>query len=451
MDNRAYEANASATPPTAPVAPSSGYPKPGNPATSDPATKPGPYWVYAIGEEVRNLIVGAGLTPDINDLTQIRQAVVKLISDAAKAIRIDSATFEASVADGEAVRWDSANSRFDEAIADGTTNNQSVGFADVTNSRVYVYGETPALFSGLTPGARYYLDATTAGAVTATKPTDGVIVGIAKSATTMFVDIDIDPANSLPALGQCQLAYVSSTQIALTRKNGKKLTINGTAQDIPSAGVTLANTGLTAATLYYAYAYMNAGVMTLEASATGHSTDSSTGVEIKTGDATRTLVGMVYMGAGTPGTFVDSATQRFVRSWFNRKKQVLKGNFTASRSTSSNTYVELNTEIRVEAVLWNDDLVNASSSGTATGGTSAMSVFTAISTDGATAQAGLESAGEGYSAGSHDVSTALSGPISGLAEGKNFFTLLGRATANTGTWSYNTGAQRLATTLMVSF
>ncbi len=192
MDNRAFEANASATPPTAPVAPSIGYPKSGNPQTSDPATRPGPYWYMSIGEEMRGVITGAGLTPNINDNTQLRQAILKMISDAAKTIRIDNAVFEASVADGEAVRWDSTNSRFDEAIADNTANNQAIGIADVTNSRVYVYGETPALFAGLTPGARYYLDGTTAGAVTTTRPSDAIIVGIAKSATTMFVDIDID-------------------------------------------------------------------------------------------------------------------------------------------------------------------------------------------------------------------------------------------------------------------
>jgi hypothetical protein len=211
MDNRAYEANAAATPPTAPVAPSSGYPKPGNPATSDPATKPGPFWVYAIGEELRNVVTGAGLAPDLNDLTQLRAAIVKMISDAAKAIRIDNAVFEASVANGEAVRWDSTNSRFDEAIADGTTNNQAVGFADVTNSRVYVYGETPALFAGLTPGARYYLNASTAGAVTAAKPADVIVVGVAKSATTMFVDIDAIPADTSVLLDRSQTIISGGT------------------------------------------------------------------------------------------------------------------------------------------------------------------------------------------------------------------------------------------------
>lgn len=190
MDNRAYEANASATPPTAPGAPSSGYPKPGNPATSDPATKPGPFWVYAIGEELRGVITWAGLTPDLNDLTQLRQAIMALINAAVKSIHITGATFAAGVANGEAVRWDSGAANFAKAIADGTANNQAVGFADVTNGVVHVRGETPALFSGLTPGGRYYLSATTAGAITTVAPADRILVGFAKSATVLFVDID---------------------------------------------------------------------------------------------------------------------------------------------------------------------------------------------------------------------------------------------------------------------
>lgn len=162
----------------------------GNPTgTPVPATQLDESWFDHVQEEIANLIENAGLTLDANDRTQLRQAVQGMITGAQKAVTISAATFEASVADGEVVRWDSGNGRFDEAIADGSANNRAVGIADVTNSKVYIYGEC-ALFSGLTPGARYYLDASTAGTVTITAPADGVQVGIAKSATTLFVDID---------------------------------------------------------------------------------------------------------------------------------------------------------------------------------------------------------------------------------------------------------------------
>jgi microcystin-dependent protein len=143
--------------------------------------------------EIMSVITGAGLTPDGNDLTQLRQAIQQMLLGAQKAVVISNATFEASVADGEAVRWDAANNRFDEAVADGTANNRAVGIADVTNAKVYIYGECPH-FVGLTPGARYYLSDSVVGAVTTSAPTDKVVVGIAKSATVLWIDIDASPA-----------------------------------------------------------------------------------------------------------------------------------------------------------------------------------------------------------------------------------------------------------------
>ncbi|MEB2654919.1 hypothetical protein SOP89_26500, partial [Pseudomonas siliginis] len=109
--------------------------------------------------------------------------------------------------------------------------------------------------------------------------------------------------------GQCRLSYVSGTQLKLSPYNGNNLIINGVPQQIPSAGVTLANTGLAASTKYYVYAYMNAGTMTLEAVTTAHATGTN-GVEQKSGDATRTLVGMILTDGSTPGQFVDTPANR---------------------------------------------------------------------------------------------------------------------------------------------
>ena len=186
--DRYFEVAKSATPPSAPPA-SAGYPTNGNPGAAVPATEPGEWWFHMVTEEIRAVIVAAGLVPDHADVTQLAQAIQALFVANQKAVILNAATFEASVSNGEVVRWDSGNTRFDEAIADGTANNRAVGVADVTNSKVYLYGECP-LFSGLTPGARYYLDATTPGAITVTAPADGVVIGIAKSATTLFVDTD---------------------------------------------------------------------------------------------------------------------------------------------------------------------------------------------------------------------------------------------------------------------
>lgn len=75
-----YEANVSATPPSAPASPAVGYPRSGNPSTATGATKQGPYWYYMITESLRQLIVDAGLTPDHTNLNLVSQAVQAMIS-----------------------------------------------------------------------------------------------------------------------------------------------------------------------------------------------------------------------------------------------------------------------------------------------------------------------------------------------------------------------------------
>jgi hypothetical protein len=182
----------SASAPSAPASPANPFFTEGNPTLGVPATQPGPWWFHMMTEELRAVIVAAGLTPDHTDVTQLTQAIAALISDAQRAVILDSAAFEASVTDGEVVYWDSANSRFDEALADGTAKQNAVGIADVTNSKVYAFGSCP-LLSGLTPGSRYYLSGSVAGALTTTAPASNIVtLGIAKSATDLVVDIDGD-------------------------------------------------------------------------------------------------------------------------------------------------------------------------------------------------------------------------------------------------------------------
>lgn len=161
--------------------------------------------------------------------------------------------------------------------------------------------------------------------------------------------------------GQCRLSASSSTQLILQPYNGRGVVINGVGYQIPQAGITLANTGLTASTLYYIYLYNNVGTLTLEASTTGHSTDTSAvnyGVEIKTGDPTRTLIGMSYTGTGTPGTFVDSPVQRYIANWFNRRSLSLAGAQVAA-STTSLSMVALGSGGNVSMVTWADEAINA--------------------------------------------------------------------------------------------
>lgn len=79
MDNRKFQAAAIATPPAVEAAPSSGYPTDGNPAGGIPATVPGAAWFHQMGEELRGVIVEAGIVPSTADLSQLGQAIVNYI------------------------------------------------------------------------------------------------------------------------------------------------------------------------------------------------------------------------------------------------------------------------------------------------------------------------------------------------------------------------------------
>lgn len=174
--------------------------RPGNKAIGIEATQASADYFNDVQENIARLIEGAGIPLVKGNHLQLSQAVNAMIVGALQAVTLSGATFEGSVSNGEVVRWDAGNNRFDEAVADGTANNRAIGIADVANGKVYLYGECP-LFSGLTPGARYFLDATMPGAVTTVAPTDGVQIGIAKSATVMYIDVDslsarLDQANA---------------------------------------------------------------------------------------------------------------------------------------------------------------------------------------------------------------------------------------------------------------
>jgi len=157
-------------------------------------------------------------------------------------------------------------------------------------------------------------------------------------------------------LAQCRLTK-SGANLLLSRFNGAYLTINGTSQLIPAAGVTLSPTGV-AGTTYYIYAFMSGSTMTLEASTTTHATDATTGIEIKSGDATRTLVGMARAIAGP--AWVDTITQRLAISWFNRKPIQLQAVLTAvAGNFSTGTYTVLSSSLPLEFLSWAGELSQA--------------------------------------------------------------------------------------------
>ena len=228
-------------------------------------------------------------------------------------------------------------------------------------------------------------------------------------------------------LGQCQLTKVS-TNLVLSRYNGVGLTINGVAYAIPSAGVSLAPTSLSVGTTYNIYAYMNAGTMTLEASTTARATDSTTGIQIKSGDATRTLVGKAQVVTGP--AWSDAINSRLVISWFNRRPiqcQAGLGSNTTNTGTSGN---ELSTTLQNLFLTWGD-----AASFTFDG-------YVSNSTALAVSRSGLALDGtalEGTSIFQDPGAGSVIGPVSATSvfvpsEGSHYVTAWVSVSAGTGTW-----------------
>lgn len=261
------------------------------------------------------------------------------------------------------------------------------------------------------------------------------------AANTAFVQTAV---NSV-AIGRCILAK-SGANIVLTPLNGNLLTVNGVRCTIPGAGVSLAPTGLTVGTLYYIYATASGGAINaLEASTTVPAVDSATGVKIKTGDATRTLVAMVRPITGP--AFADSATQRFVRSWYNDPGVNTTAAFTANRTCTSvsPTFAEVNSEIRNEFLCWSGEMVTVSAQG-------GVSQSATQGVDGAIAFDGTTPEDCSFRRGMADTGGAPFGMThftQALSEGYHYATLIGRVDAASTATFQGGGSAGSRTTLKV--
>lgn len=74
--DRLYAKHTNASPPAIPAGAESGYPQGG--AVGQSPTQAGPYWFHMMTESARNVLVGAGLTPDATDLTLLFQAIKRM-------------------------------------------------------------------------------------------------------------------------------------------------------------------------------------------------------------------------------------------------------------------------------------------------------------------------------------------------------------------------------------
>ncbi len=233
------------------------------------------------------------------------------------------------------------------------------------------------------------------------------------------------PSNQI--YGQCRLTK-SGSDLKLSPFNGNQLTINGVACTIPDAGVTLVPTG-TADDVFYIYAYMSGGTMTLEASTTAHATSTTAGNkgnEIKSGDDTRTLVGMAYNASDTWSTTL---------TWHNRRSISARSWLTANRTTTSTAIAEIHTEARVYFLTWADEAVQANANGFASNSTAFQHTNMAIGWDGVAVIGGVSKQANTTATSVNSLSATSVAAAGQLTERALHYTVLGGSvSAGTGTF-----------------
>jgi hypothetical protein len=170
--------------------------------------------------------------------------------------------------------------------------------------------------------------------------------------------------------GSGVLRYVGAKALSYLPYNGNQLKINGLWRAIPDSGIAglgnnascfingVAVQALAVNTFYYVYAFMNGVTMTADFSTTAYAVSTTTGnvgVTIKSGDDTRSLIGMVKTNATTD--YRDTTGARLVRSWFNRDatRRDFTGTLNAGTGTNATNWVELNSAIRSYFLIWKDE------------------------------------------------------------------------------------------------
>jgi hypothetical protein len=229
-----------------------------------------------------------------------------------------------------------------------------------------------------------------------------------------------------PVVGQCYLQLIGSS-LVLTPYNGNNIFINSVPQTIPAGGISLLPAGLLPNTLYYIYVFMNNGTMTLEASTASYVTSTIDGVQIKSADQSRTLVGIAQTITGP--AWVDTDGQLYVLSWFNKRMKKSITTIPATITTQNTSWSELSTAVRNYFLVWSSTLVRFSIGGYhgSQGGNSAA---TAPAFDGL--QPELVSSTQGTSGTESFDGIGINGTKIGLIEGGHYGTILGFFTVGTG-------------------
>jgi hypothetical protein len=449
----------------------------GNPGTGVPASLDPSAWANAVTDSILDVQAAAGLAPVEGDATQLLTAIKTIVQQETENYAVDSGVANAYVGvyspviaaytNGLTLRFKAAHANTGPSTFNGGAGvvnlvdddgNALIGGAlpagsivtavydAVANAFFAVSIASPALgawgqcYLSVSGGnlvlKPYNGNRLTINGVVQTIPAAGVTLAPAGLAAPRT-----DVTTYSVAAGVLTVTFASAhgfnagdtiwfdLQSPVLGGNVGLSSVTPTTISFPTA---LPNTGATAITgragkTLWVYAFMNAGVMTLEAVNTTHATDATTGVEIKNGDSTRTLVGLCVTSAGP--TFVDAAAARNVASWFNPKPKTAIANFTAQRATASTVFIEINQEIRNTWVTFGDRQQRVVASGEVSNSSTGL-VNTGLGLDGALQEEG--------NAGTITVTaTGQSMGFSGAhaaGEGFHYCTLLGAAGAGTANW-----------------
>jgi len=159
-----------------------------------------------------------------------------------------------------------------------------------------------------------------------------------------------------PGTGCGRLVFTSSTLLTYQPYNGDQIQWNGKWVTIPASGWGLTNVGLLSSIDHF-YVYYNGN--TIEASTAAHSASvnpDNIGVEIRTGDDSRSLVGMFTMTTSTG--FADNPFSRFTRTWFNDHGVQLTVGASATFSVTTAAMSEVSAALELQVVTWNGELIS---------------------------------------------------------------------------------------------
>lgn len=341
-----------------------------------------------------------------------------------------------------------ANASAQITVANATpTNNAASAVISVANTGSGTGHNTMPPFLCLT----YIIKASASGGATAQAPlADTTQNGLLKKlsgVSTDYVGGD-NNCHPLPSVIQVggRLSYVSTTQLQFVPFNGSYICINGLYYQIPFAGIAgLANTSvyvngvagqnLAVSTLYRVYCFNNSGTLTADFSTTAHATSSTAGnigTEIKSGDDTRTFIGLIFTNASSQ--FADAVNWRGVRSWVNRKPCGCGNNFYSASCAVGATGTWYGTGAYCYGLSFGDESMTMSQGGAVTNPTANGVFQTGVQLDG-TNIGGASAIGPvaGYA-----VAGAYSFVPQALAEGWHSWQLIYLA-YNTGTFTISMG------------